>query len=233
MFKILENFLSHSECDKYAQMIKDYSEDFETTREDFIAKYLGQTAGKTKKLLESCIGGVLFIDEVYALGPGKDEKDSFSKEAIDTLNVFLSENSDNFCCIIAGYEQDIKDCFFSVNKGLERRFQWIHRIDSYDSTDLSQIFFKLIDEIEWQTDCTPEFIRGIIDKNSKLFTSFGGDVENLVSKCKMTHALRIFSQEKPVKFLITNEDIIHAIELMKNHQLKTQEDNSYCRHMYM
>ena len=77
-------------------------------REDFVGEYLGQTAIKTKKLLKSCLGGVLFIDEAYALGPGQKDRDSFSKEAIDTLNAFLSENKDNFCCIIAGYENDIK-----------------------------------------------------------------------------------------------------------------------------
>ena len=91
-------------------------------REDFVAEYLGQSAIKTKKLLKSCIGGVLFIDEVYALGPGQKDKDSFSKEAIDTLNAFLSEHKNDFCCIVAGYEEEIKKCFFSVNPGLKRRF---------------------------------------------------------------------------------------------------------------
>ena len=81
-------------------------------REDFIAQYLGQTAIKTRALLESCIGGILFIDEVYSLGPGQKDKDSFSKEAIDTLNVFLSEHKDNFCCIIAGYEKRYREMFF-------------------------------------------------------------------------------------------------------------------------
>ena len=61
-------------------------------RDDFIAGYLGQTAIKTQKL-ESCLGGVLFIDEVYSLGPGKDDKDSFSKEAVDVLCNFLSEHT--------------------------------------------------------------------------------------------------------------------------------------------
>ena len=81
-------------------------------RDDFIAGYLGQTAIKTMKLLKSCLGGVLFIDEVYALGPGQEDKDSFSKEAIDTLTSFLSEHTNDFCCIAAGYEKDIHKCFF-------------------------------------------------------------------------------------------------------------------------
>jgi SpoVK/Ycf46/Vps4 family AAA+-type ATPase len=65
-------------------------------RDDFIAGYLGQTAIKTKKLLNSCIGGVLFIDEVYALAPRDNDKDSFSKEALDILTAFLSEHKNDF-----------------------------------------------------------------------------------------------------------------------------------------
>ena len=81
-------------------------------RDDFIAGYLGQTAIKTTKLLNSCLGGVLFIDEVYALGSGQEDKDSFSKEAIDTITGFLSDHKNDCCVIIAGYEKEIEDCFF-------------------------------------------------------------------------------------------------------------------------
>ena len=111
-------------------------------RNDFIAGYLGQTAIKTQKLLNSCVGGVLFIDEVYSLAPKNNDKDSFSKEAIDTLTSFLSEHKHDFCCIAAGYEYDIETCFFSMNKGLKRRFPWVHKIDKYSSLELAKIFLK-------------------------------------------------------------------------------------------
>ena len=69
-------------------------------RDDFVAEYLGQTAIKSRKFLESCLGGVLFIDEVYSLGSGSngEKTDSFAKECIDTLNQNLSENGDKFIC---------------------------------------------------------------------------------------------------------------------------------------
>ena len=102
-------------------------------RDDFIAGYLGQTATKTQKLLKSCIGGILFIDEVYSLAPRENDKDSFSKEALDTLTAFLSEHKNDFCCIAAGYEEDVENCFFAMNKGLKRRFPWVHKIDNYTS----------------------------------------------------------------------------------------------------
>jgi SpoVK/Ycf46/Vps4 family AAA+-type ATPase len=79
-------------------------------RSDLIAGYLGQTAIKTARLIEECKGGVLFIDEAYSLGnaEGKDGRDSFSKECIDVLNQSLTENKNNFVCIIAGYKEDLE-----------------------------------------------------------------------------------------------------------------------------
>jgi SpoVK/Ycf46/Vps4 family AAA+-type ATPase len=111
-------------------------------RDDFVAEYLGQTAIKTRKFLEKCLGGVLFIDEVYSLGPGKNDKDSFSKEAIDTLCAFLSEHKNDFCCIVAGYKEEIHKCFLSVNQGLDRRFPWRHDIEEYSHPELAEIFLK-------------------------------------------------------------------------------------------
>ena len=112
-------------------------------RSDLVGEYLGQTTIKTNKFLNKCIGGVLFIDEIYSLGPGsKDKKDSYSKEAIDALNIFLSEHKKDFCCIIAGYEKEVNDCFFSVNQGLERRFPWVHKITKYSDHELAQICLK-------------------------------------------------------------------------------------------
>lgn len=202
-------------------------------REDFVAEYLGQTAIKTKKLLESCNGGVLFIDEAYALGSGNRDNDSFSKEAIDTLNAYLSEHSDTFCCIIAGYEEEIKNCFFSVNKGLERRFQWIHRVESYTSKDLVEIFFRLVERIGWNTDISPKKMATIIDENKQFFTFFGGDIEALISKCKMAHAKRIFSTQNPEKHLIVESDVIEAVKMIKPNRLDTAKDDYIIRTMYM
>lgn len=185
-------------------------------RSDFIGEYLGQTTIKTNKLLKSCIGGLLFIDEVYSLGSGsRDKKDSYSKEAIDALNMFLSEHKSEFCCIIAGYEDDVNDCFFSVNKGLERRFPWIHKIEKYDADELADICFKQIKDIGWQTIVAKKELIKIIKDNMDLFKNTGGDIENLISRTKMSHAKRIFGLDAHHKFIITSTDINNAIKLLK------------------
>jgi SpoVK/Ycf46/Vps4 family AAA+-type ATPase len=187
-------------------------------RDDFIAGYLGQTALKTQKLLKSCLGGVLFIDEVYAMASRDKDRDSFSKEAIDTLCSFLSEHTNDFCCIAAGYEKDINDCFFNMNQGLKRRFPWIHKIDDYTSLDLAIIFQKMVKQINWELAIDKKTISNIMDKNKEYFLYGGGDVENFLTKCKMVHSRRVISLDKEHKFVLTREDLNNGIKMLSVHK---------------
>lgn len=185
-------------------------------RADFIAGYLGQTAIKTTNLLNSCIGGILFIDEVYSLGPKPDSNsDSFSKEALDTLTAFLSEHKDDFCCIAAGYKDDIDKCFFAGNKGLERRFPWVHTIDKYNPLELNQILHKMASEQRWDIVASDEECLSILTDNKDMFMNAGGDIETFLGKCKMTHARRVFTMPKEDRFKIIKEDMDSAIEMIK------------------
>jgi SpoVK/Ycf46/Vps4 family AAA+-type ATPase len=194
-------------------------------RDDFVAGYLGQTAIKTKKLLNSCIGGVLFIDEVYSLAPRDNDKDSFSKEAIDTLNGFLSEHKNDLCCIIAGYEEEVNGCFFAMNKGLERRFPWVHRIEEYTENELYLIFIKMLRDMKWECSVSEKELVQTLKINKKLFKNAGGDIETFLSKCKMIHSMRVFSLEdkEKKKFILTMEDIEKTIEFIKENNIKKEE----------
>jgi SpoVK/Ycf46/Vps4 family AAA+-type ATPase len=198
-------------------------------RDDFIAEYLGQTAIKTRKLLNSCIGGVLFVDEVYSLGPGQKDRDSFSKEAMDTLTSFLSEHKNDFCFIGAGYEEDVKRCFFAGNDGLERRFQWIHKIKKYTIEELSDIMMEMITEIKWQTCVDRKDIIKILKTEKNLFKNAGGDIETFLSKAKMVHAKRIFSLDDDHKFVLTKYDMVNAVTMVKKYRLDKNDidDNKY------
>lgn len=193
-------------------------------RDDFVAGYLGQTAIKTQKLLKSCLGGVLFIDEVYALGPGKEDRDSFSKEAIDTLTSFLSEHTNDFCCIAAGYQKDIYKCFFAVNSGLESRFQWKHTIDPYSSDDLAEIFIRKVKLINWELGLDKIVISQVIEKNKKLFKNSGRDIVNFISKCKMSHSKRVISLGKEHKFVFTRKDLEDGVRMLEKHSNIEEND---------
>ncbi len=189
-------------------------------REDMIAQYLGQTAIKTKKLLKECIGGCLLIDEAYALGPGRKDRDSFSKEALDTLNAFLSEHKSDFCCILAGYKDDIEACVFSMNKGLKRRFPWVHAIEKYSPQNLAEIFLKMVKDIKWETIVSKSEITELINNNnSKLFKYAGGDIETFLSKCKMVHSKRIFSLEEYHRYILTRTDLEEALIMMEKNRI--------------
>ena len=193
-------------------------------RDDFIAGYLGQTAIKTQKLLKSCIGGILFIDEVYSLAPRDNDRDSFSKEALDTLTGFLSEHKNDFCCIAAGYEDDIENCFFAMNQGLKRRFPWVHRIEKYHACDLVLIMIKKIKEMNWKLAISNKKLEEIIEKNIKMFKFAGGDIETYLTKCKMAHSKRVFSLDEEHKFVLTEKDFEEGILMVKKNTKEEKID---------
>jgi len=204
------------------------------TRADLIAGYLGQTAIKTKEVINECLGGVLFIDEAYALG-NSEKKDSFSKECIDTLCEALSDHKDNIMVIIAGYEKELKTCFFNYNDGLESRFTWRFKTDEYTGEELKEIFLKKIKEAGWKlaenTDIKDEWFK----KNKDYFKYYGRDMETLFAKTKICHSRRVFLKSKEHKTKITMEDIENGFKLyLENEEVKARKDNTWSslRHMY-
>lgn len=179
------------------------------TRSDFVAGYLGQTAIKTRKLIEENLGGVIFIDEAYALG-NQEKRDSFSKEALDTLCELLSDYKDKLMVIIAGYKTELEQCFFSYNPGLSSRFAWRFEINEYTSEQLSLIFKKKVDDANWRLD---ENVGNSnwFEKNKDSFKNYGRDIENLFSKCKICHFRRLFGK-KEHKHCLSQKDLENGYE---------------------
>jgi replication-associated recombination protein RarA len=196
-------------------------------REDFVGEYLGQTATKTKKLLTSCLGGVIFVDEIYALSAGNKDKDSYAKEAIDTINAFLSEHKNDFVFIGAGYKDQVQKCFLDMNQGLQRRFAWYHDIEKYTEQEIAEILIKMIKENSWELDLDINYIKETIRSNEDIFKNTGGSCENLFSKIKLTHSKRVFGLSNDVKFIITKEDFDKAIDMMKKYYSEKQDKARY------
>jgi len=164
-------------------------------RADMIGEHLGSTSVKTEAVLESCLGNVMLLDEVYAFGC-HDKKDSFSKECLDCINQFLSEHRNEILCIIAGYQEDIRECIFSINRGLERRFPWKYCLEPYNASELRSVFIKQVEREKWtiQTDADTSCELGHIfhPTNVKLFNNNGGDTAILFMRCKTAHSVRLF-----------------------------------------
>lgn len=108
----------------------------EVSRADLVGKYVGHTAPLTNQVIQSAIGGVLFIDEAYSLYRGKD--DSFGLEAIDTLVKGIEDNRDNLIVILAGYSDEMEE-FLTANSGLKSRFPNIINFPDYSGEELLKI----------------------------------------------------------------------------------------------
>lgn len=170
------------------------------SRKDLIGQWLGHTAKMTHAALESAKGGVLLIDEAYSLGNSRDDDgDSFSKECIDTINQYLSEHVDELMCIIAGYKDKIDDCFFRKNPGLERRFPWRFNIDRQTPEELYEILLTQLgpNNSSWTLDVPKKDVVDMITKHYDKFKGNGGDTRNLLDKCKIQHARRVFIIKTP------------------------------------
>ncbi len=198
----------------------------EIKRDDLVGKYLGQTAPKTRDLLEKAMGGVLFLDEAYSLG-NEEKRDSFSKEAIDMINQYLSERKHDFMFIIAGYEDDLENCFFGYNKGLKRRFSSSYNIKGYDALELKEIFLQKVDK-KYSVNIAPNILNDFFEKNKDYFKFYGGDIEKFYNEIKYSNCFRTFL-DNSTEMNIIIEDLENALKIFN---IK-KEEYKPCLNMYI
>ena len=118
----------------------------ETDRAGLVAEYVGQTAVKTNKIIDSALDGVLFIDEAYSrIGTGQD----YGKEAIATLLKRMEDNRDRLVVILAGYSKEMQD-FINTNPGLQSRFNRYIDFPDYSAEELLQIFEKNVEKFDYK-----------------------------------------------------------------------------------
>jgi SpoVK/Ycf46/Vps4 family AAA+-type ATPase len=169
----------------------------EVKREDLVAGFVGQTALKTKEQIDKAKGGILFIDEAYALsreaGPGSDSKD-FGREAIDTLVAAMENMREDLIVVVAGYTEPMKK-FIDANEGLKSRFMTYINFDDYSIPQLSQIMDVMLKDRGYTM--TPEArelaIEKLEDEQKRARNSFGNGrtVRNLVEKAEKEIAMRL------------------------------------------
>jgi ATP-dependent 26S proteasome regulatory subunit len=193
------------------------------TRADLVAGYLGQTALKTKNVIEDSLDGVLFIDEAYSLG-NQEKRDSFAKECLDTLCESLSNYKERLIVIIAGYKEELDNCFFSYNSGLESRFIWRYNTDKYTSDELMKIFIKKVYNINWSINIENNILTEWFKIHSKKFKYYGRSIETLLTKTKISHSRRIFCKPINSRKKINLDDLDNGLELMNLEDDK--EDNT-------
>ncbi len=169
----------------------------EVDRSDLVVGYIGQTAIKTAEVVDSAIGGILFIDEAYTLTAGKDEKD-FGKEALDTLLKRMEDNRDDLIVIVAGYT-DLMEEFIDSNPGLRSRFNKNIFFKDYTGDELYKIFESMCKKQEYTPDKkAAAYIRNYLDTRAKAHEeNFANarEVRNYIERCIERQAGRIVAKK--------------------------------------
>lgn len=180
----------------------------ETDRSGLVAGYVGQTAIKTKEKLESALGGILFIDEAYALAQDAGSQNGFGKEAIDTLVKGMDDNRDNLVVILAGYSEDM-DRFLEANPGLKSRFANIIEFKDYSADDLLTIADNLFKSKGYEITKEAKLKMRDIFKEACKVPDFGNGryVRNILEKSVRNQAVRLEKIDNMTKErLITIEE---------------------------
>jgi len=190
-------------------------------RSDLVAGYLGQTAIKTKKVIEESLGGCLFIDEAYSLA-NNYEGDSFSRECIDTLCEALSKHKGELMVIIAGYKDEIENGFLKANKGLASRFIWRFHLEKYDYNELIEIFRKKVGENNWELLIPNDVLMKWFKINYKIFRNYGRDMEQLFSYIKMSHGRRVYGKDPSLRKQINVQDLERGFVIFNENNVVEQ-----------
>ena len=170
----------------------------EVSRKDLVASYEGQTDSKVEKVFKSALGGVLFIDEVYALARGGEN--GFGQQAVDALVKLIEDHTGELVVILAGYEEEMMD-FMESNSGLESRFPENLRIHfpDYDEEELAQIGNVMIEDNGFVLD--PNALNAFSNVIARLKQTASADsgngrmVRNYVEELIRKQSLRIAKED--------------------------------------
>ncbi len=171
----------------------------EMSGNDLVAGYIGQTAIKTNQVIDSAMGGVLFIDEAYTLTP-KDKIASFGQEAVDTLLKRMEDDKGKFVVIAAGYNAEM-DRFIQSNPGLKSRFSRFIQFEDYKPEILEKIlrakFEKEKFALEEEADKNLSlFIEGIYKTRDKANFGNAREMNNIFEEAKRRQSIRLASSSE-------------------------------------
>ena len=185
----------------------------EVDRSGLVAGYVGQTAVKTTEVIDKAMGGVLFIDEAYALN-AKGEND-FGQEAIDTLLKAMEDRREDLVVIVAGYD-GLMDAFIHSNPGLESRFNRYLHFDDYSVDEMMSILDLQLKKGQYALDdAARSAAREYVEISNTSSIAFGNarGVRNLFERLLVAQANRLSRAESPTRdalMTITEADVREA-----------------------
>lgn len=181
----------------------------EVDRAGLVGQYIGETAQKTEAIIQKSMGGILFIDEAYALVKKGSQGQDFGQEAIDTLLKRMEDKKGDFCVIAAGYPEEM-DEFLNSNPGMKSRFTHFFNFEDYTPDEMITIFQNMVDKEDYKID--PEGLdilkKEFIDLYRKRDKTFGNArlVRKFFEDAKMQLSRRYISlpEEERTKETITS-----------------------------
>jgi SpoVK/Ycf46/Vps4 family AAA+-type ATPase len=185
-------------------------------RADMVASYMGQTAAKTRKVLQKHKNGVIFVDEFYTLVTS--DNDSYGEECLGELCAFMSEHPSTII-IVAGYEKEMERVF-AVQPGLKRRFAWRFVIPKYTPEEIFEIFKIQLSKHSWSVD-----EKALELFKNKEFKFAGGDTQNIGLKSKIQYSERHWLTGGDKK--ITFQDVEKAMEMHFKDSKEDKISNMY------
>lgn len=190
----------------------------EVDRSGLVAGFVGQTAIKTDEVIKKAIGGVLFIDEAYALA-SSDGGNDFGREAIETLLKAMEDHRDELVVIVAGYEE-LMEKFINSNPGLESRFNRYFLFEDYNGEQLYEIFRMQCDKNQYllSQQAEGDAKKYFSDLYATRDENFGNarDVRNFFEKIVSVHSNRVSLLSSPTRedlMTILPEDIDAASQM--------------------
>ena len=172
----------------------------EVDRSDIVAEYIGQTAPKTKEVIKKAKGGILFIDEAYALARKNDDSKDFGKEAIEILLKEMSDGDGDLAIIVAGYPEEMTN-FLESNPGLKSRFNMYYDFPDYTPQDLMRIAEYTAEKrsIVFSVEAKEFLYKKLVDSYRERDKSFGNAryVNSLLDESKMNMGLRLMQTAHP------------------------------------
>ncbi|GAX39570.1 AAA family ATPase domain protein [Tolypothrix sp. NIES-4075] len=172
----------------------------EVDRTNLVAEYLGQTAPKTAKVVESALGGVLFIDEAYSLVP-EGRGDMYGQEAINTLLKMMEDHREDLVVIVAGYKREMSR-FIESNPGLKSRFARSIHFEDYSPDELAEIFKVRCEQHGYLvSEKTQEAVRHLVNQFEHQIGELGNGrfVRNIFDRCVAIQCNRLAPLAKPSK----------------------------------
>lgn len=187
----------------------------EVERKDLIAEYVGQTAIKTGKVIQSAKGGVLFIDEAYSIT--NESRGGYGDECIATLIKAMEDHKEDLVVIFAGYNKEMKQ-FINSNSGLSSRIGNVFDFEDYSSEELLEIFKNKVKKYGYKLEvgvCERVENHLIEEKKVKNFGN-GRFVDNLIQDIILIHAVNTQNTDDKDKLLTITEEDIPEIREIKN-----------------